>query len=124
AVAHNLLGVIEEQLKQVALASAEYERAIHLDPKFASAHANLGNLLFTQGKTAPARVQLQRAISLDPNNARAHYNLALLLVRTNDFAAAADQFETVLKFRGEDPALAIMFIGSALKAEQTPRALA
>jgi superkiller protein 3 len=124
AIAHNLLGVIEEQLKDVTTAKVEYERAIQLDPKFAAAYANLGNLLLTEGKTGPARVQLQRAISLDPNNARAHYNLALLLVRTNEFAAAADQFGTVLKFRGEDPALAIMFIGAALKAEQTPRALA
>ncbi len=49
--------------------------AIELDPKYASAHYNLGHALHDKGQLEPAIACYRMAIELDPKYASAHYNL-------------------------------------------------
>ncbi len=57
----------------------------------ASAHYNLGKVLFEQGKTAPAIMALRRAVATDPNHQAAWFELgrAALLVPDLSLAGAA-----------------------------------
>ena len=52
-----------------------YQRAIELDPKSASAHDDLGLALSSQGKTDDAIAEYRRAIELSPNYKNAHDHL-------------------------------------------------
>jgi tetratricopeptide (TPR) repeat protein len=60
-------------------AIAEYRTAIALDPKFASPHSNLGNVLSAQGKADEAIAEYRTAIALDPKFVYPHYNIGVLL---------------------------------------------
>src|SRR6202007_2005257 len=97
---------------------------IRLDPKFAAAHGNLGNLLLQQDKIPAARKELEQAIRLDPNNARAHYNLGMLLAPLKEYSLAAEQFGIARKLQENDPAITFLFLRAALKANRIVEALA
>ena len=85
---------------QVAGAIADFERAIALDPRYASAHVGLGNARFWQYEMSRARNQpegdllaraidhVRRAIELERELAEAHATLAFLLVSAGRAAEA------------------------------------
>ena len=60
-------------------AIAEFQKAIALDPKDATAYIGLGNVLSDQHRNEEAIVQLREAVSLDPKLAIAHGNLGKVL---------------------------------------------
>ena len=62
---------------QLDEAIACYKKAIELDPKFATAHSNLGIALKAKGQLDEAIACFKKAIELDPKFAMAHYNLGI-----------------------------------------------
>lgn len=64
------------------------ERALTLDPKYADAYNNLGQLFARQGDWANAERRYQQAIVLQPANAVFHYNLGLAHEHQGDYPAA------------------------------------
>lgn len=60
-------------------AIADYERIVTLDPAFAEAWNNLGNVRRAVRRIDDARRAYERAIELRPEFAQAHHNLAVLL---------------------------------------------
>jgi Ca-activated chloride channel family protein len=56
-------------------AVGSYRKAIELNPKAATAYANLGSALHGQGKYDEAVACFRKAIALDPKDAAAHYHL-------------------------------------------------
>ena len=58
-------------------AVACYRRALELQPDYAEAHSNLGNVLRDQGKLDEAIACCRRALELKPDFAEAHYNLGV-----------------------------------------------
>jgi len=74
-------------------AQSALEQALALDPNYADAHNNLGQVFYRQAAWARAVEQVQRALALQPRNAIYHYNLGLAYERLGDYAAAVQAYE-------------------------------
>jgi hypothetical protein len=68
-------------------AKTALERAVHVQPDSATAHANLGTVL-SDDDDARARLHYERALALDPEHRSAHRGLAILLLRDGQPEAA------------------------------------
>jgi len=56
-------------------------QALNLDPNYADAHYNMGQLMLRQKNLDEAIRHLSRAVALEPDDAQAHYKLALALAQ-------------------------------------------
>jgi tetratricopeptide (TPR) repeat protein len=72
-------GCMAEDQGQLRMAEECYRRALNLEPGFAAALTNLGNLRYRQGDTEGARELYEQALELDPTQAEARYNLGNVL---------------------------------------------
>jgi tetratricopeptide (TPR) repeat protein len=72
----NECGVAFGKQNEHVKATAEFKRAIALDPQFADAHNNLGSEAFLLGLLAEAAREFRRAVELNPGIATAYVNLA------------------------------------------------
>jgi FkbM family methyltransferase len=72
----HLLGIIEHQKGDYALAETLIRKAIVRDKKAPIFYLNLGNTLKEQGKISEAIESYKKAIRLEPRFAEAYYNLA------------------------------------------------
>ena len=60
-------------------AELSYRKAIEINPDFADAHSNLGNILKDFGKLKDAELSYRKAIEINPDYTEAHFNLGVLL---------------------------------------------
>ena len=97
ATAHSNLGVVFEKQGKLALAAAQYERALKINPDDAVAHNNLGVVFGKQGNSVQAAAQYERAIQIDPAHADAHINLAIHLTNARSYTEALKHYRKVLK---------------------------
>jgi Flp pilus assembly protein TadD len=81
AAEHNDLGVAYEAAGDVAAAEREYRRALELEPGFARAWVNRGNLDAARWRWRSAERCYRRALRRDPADADARNNLAVALLR-------------------------------------------
>src|SRR5262249_24457752 len=65
--------------------------SVDLDPKFADAHLQLGNLYSDQTKYAAAVPEYQKALAQNSDLADAHYRLGQAYVHTGDKPHAQEQ---------------------------------
>ena len=75
--------------------------AITLDPRFAEAHLQLGNLYSDQKQYADAIPQYVSALKENPDLGDAHYRLGQAYVRTGDKQRAQEHFEIYQRVRAE-----------------------
>ena len=62
--------------RRLADATAQYEEALRINPDYAEAHTNLGNVLARRpGRLSDAVAQYEEALRLKPDFAEAHYDL-------------------------------------------------
>jgi tetratricopeptide (TPR) repeat protein len=85
-----------EEARDPAQAEAHYRRALELDPRFAAAWTNLGNVLSVRGALGEARECYEKALFLDPEQPEARYNLANLLFDVGDVDRALAEYQRVL----------------------------
>ncbi|MBI5300426.1 MAG: tetratricopeptide repeat protein [Deltaproteobacteria bacterium] len=76
-------GIVLGELNRNKEALAAYDRAIAIDPNFASAHSNRGNALSELGRNKEALAAYDRAIAIDPNFTLAHSNRGVVLRELN-----------------------------------------
>jgi tetratricopeptide (TPR) repeat protein len=79
ADAHNNLGRLHHDRRELADAESCYRLAICVDAKVPLYWFNLGVALEDQGRHAEAIGAYERAIELEPGSADAHFNLSRLL---------------------------------------------
>jgi tetratricopeptide (TPR) repeat protein len=96
ADAHNILGVSLAALGNSKEAIAELKRAIKINAKAPSYHANLGEILRQNGKLDEASSALEEAIKLDPNNAQALNNLGIIAYEKKQFSKAVEYYRQSL----------------------------
>ena len=96
AVVHYDLGYAYTALQRPADAKSEYEKAIALDPKMASAYQNLG-LTLIPSDPAAAIEPLQHAAELMPEDARTKWLLGVALEAAKKDALAIEQYEAAAK---------------------------
>jgi spermidine synthase len=96
AALYNVLGLALAENGNVAAASAEFRRALQLEPDNALTHWHLGAALASQGEQAAAAAHLARAVELDPANSRAHADLGLVLAVQGKLDEAAGHLERAI----------------------------
>ncbi|HEX8069547.1 MAG TPA: tetratricopeptide repeat protein [Pyrinomonadaceae bacterium] len=64
-----------------AEAVKEYNEALRLWPRLASAHNNLGSAYFALGRYDAAAESFRHAVGVEPNYGQAHFNLALAYLK-------------------------------------------
>lgn len=96
ALVHYDLGYAYTALQRPTDAKAEYEKAISLDPKMASAYQNLGLTLIPTDPAA-AVAPLQRAAELMPEDARTKWLLGVALEAAKKDEPAIEQYEAAAK---------------------------
>jgi serine/threonine protein kinase len=88
---HNLLGTAWRGLRNWAEAEASARRAIELSrnyPKYAGAHAGLGNVYLQKGDLGNAEACYRAALAIDPDAAAIAFNLSLLFSQQNKWSEA------------------------------------
>ena len=88
--------------KQPALAIPELEALVALDPGNVEAQANLGVLLFFQGKAADAIPHFRAALDVQPGLGKIQGLLGMAEKRTLDFANARKDMEAALPLLQDD----------------------
>ncbi len=68
-----------KDLGKIQKAELLYRKAIDLNPNYAIAHSNLGNIWKEIGKLKEAELSYRKAIEIKPDYADAHYNLGNIL---------------------------------------------
>ena len=106
AAACNNLGVSlnRKKEKDSAGAAAAYRRAIALDPHFAKAHCNLGDVLRENKDLDGAAAAYEKALALDPHYALADNGLGNVRHDRGDLDGAAAAYRRALAI---DPRLAV-----------------
>ncbi|MGA7525543.1 MAG: tetratricopeptide repeat protein [Acidobacteriaceae bacterium] len=77
------------------------KKSVALDPKFADAHQQLGNLYASQRNYQDSISEYQRSIELNPNQPDAHYRLATDYVHVGEKDRADRQFAIYQKQRAQ-----------------------
>lgn len=103
--AHYNLASMLQSKDRLDEAIHEYEAAVDLRPKDATANNALGAALVADKKPAMAAPYLQTAIESRSDYFDAHYNLGIALVQLGKTENAAQQFETALKLQPDDAAV-------------------
>lgn len=99
AILWNLYGVALRETAAPESAKAAFKKALSIDPGFALAYANLGNVLKDESRHSEARSILLEGIKIDPNSASCINSLGTLLQDLNDFKGAEKCFERVLEIK-------------------------
>ncbi len=113
---HNALGLLALDAGRADNATAEFGKAIALQPNLASAHVNRGRALAAKGDLDAALVELRHALELDARSAPVHYHLGLVLARQGQMGEAIAQWRQAVEL---DPkyAEARDSLGNALYAQ-------
>jgi len=93
-----------------------YLRALAIEPAFANARCNLGNLYFRGGNVAKAEEAYRRAIEDDPRCAEAHYNLGYIFLDRGKPKDAVSSLERAVDI---DPRFADAWFNLGMACEQT-----
>ncbi len=74
-----------------------------MDPAYAKAHNNLGNVLLAQGRAADAIAEFSTVVRLDPKSADALGNLAQAYAIAGDFDRAQETIDRALRLSPPEP---------------------
>jgi tetratricopeptide (TPR) repeat protein len=103
ADAHNILGVSLAALGRKDDAIGALKRAIKINGKAASYHANLGEILRQAGRLDEAAKAIEEAIKLEPNNAQALNNLGIIQYERKQFQDAVKSYRRALELKPNMP---------------------
>lgn len=81
---------------RLAEAEALYQQILQVDPQYAEAHFNLGNVLKNSGKLEEAVASYQKTLVLKPDDAHVHYNLGVTLNALNRSDEAVASYRKAL----------------------------
>ena len=99
---HNYLGITYFKKKRFAEASAEYQKAIALNPRYAVARFNLCLLDAQLGNVGEAISSCKTAIDLDPGFGPAHNQLGILYGQRGRYDESLAEFRAALRINPDD----------------------
>jgi len=84
-------------------AMVHYEEAIRLQPDYADAYYNRGNVLLAKGRIDEAIADWEKALQMHPNDADAHTSLGNALLQKGSLREAIAHYVTAQALAPEDP---------------------
>jgi tetratricopeptide (TPR) repeat protein len=105
------LAIAESRLGRDDVAAGLLEEALHRDPGFAAAAANLVAIQLRRGDVAGARAAAERYRAIAPDASLARYGHGLAALRAGDLAAARADFRALID---ADPSYAVAHYDLAL----------
>jgi tetratricopeptide (TPR) repeat protein len=109
--AHNRLGAIYLQKKQIAKAHEHFRRHLELKPNSPNALTNLANVLPQLGRHGEAVRLVRRALEIDPNHAAGHRFLWQVLLTTGQRVEAISALRAARKALPDDRELKRHLVG-------------
>jgi Flp pilus assembly protein TadD len=100
--AHYNLAAMLQARNNLDGAIAEYEAAVRLRSKDATANNALGAALLAAGRSDQGITYLRAALTTNPDYFDAQYNLAIALAQQNDFQGASQHFAAALHLQPQD----------------------
>lgn len=91
-----------QEAKKFSEAEELYRKAIELNPNYAYAYNNLGNILSNLERYDEAEGFYRKAIDLDPNYALAYYNLGIILKSLNRYSEAETTYRKAIELDPND----------------------
>ena len=110
----NIIGVANAGLIKLSEAEVGFRKAAELNPNYADAHYNTGNVLKDQGKLEEALEAYQHALKIKPDYADAYNNLGAVLQDQGKLEDALEAYQHALKIK-PDYADAHNNMGNALQ---------
>ncbi len=116
AEVHHHLGLLLFERGELDEAIEHLTEAIRLEPQFAGAYFNLGNVYRALGRIDEAADAYRRALRIAPDDVEAHANLGAMLAERDRLEEAVAELETALRY---DPhsSVALTNLGIALRKE-------
>ncbi|MFM7199740.1 MAG: tetratricopeptide repeat protein [Myxococcota bacterium] len=100
---HNL-GVVYAQRGMLDLATAQFRRALSINPRYVQGWNSLGYTQLVRGLTLEASLAFEESLRLDPNNWLAHFHMGTLYsTKVLDTEKAARHFKRCLELRPNAP---------------------
>lgn len=100
---HNL-GVVYAQQGQLDLATAQFRRALTINPRYVQGWNSLGYTQLIRGLTLEASLAFEESLALDPDNWLAHFHMGTLYsTKVLDTEKAARHFKRCLELRPDAP---------------------
>lgn len=97
AYGYFLDGVAADERGDEPAAEQCYRLALDLEPSFAAAHTNLGNILYRRGKIEEARQAFETALEYEPHQPEARFNLGNLLHDLGETEHAISELRRVVR---------------------------
>jgi len=101
--AHEFQGEVATDAHDAPGAVAAYEAALEAEPRSASAHLALGNLLAAMGRLNEALEHFTALVEIEPASAPAHYNLGVLLAGLERREEALGHYRRAAELDPSDP---------------------
>jgi tetratricopeptide (TPR) repeat protein len=101
ANALNCRGMEKERAKNLSEAKEDYDKAIEINPDYASPYNNRGNVKSKQGDYTGAVKDYDRAIELSWQFVEAHCNRGIAKENLADFTGALEDFDRAIELNSE-----------------------
>ena len=115
-VLYNIAGACNAGLMQFDAAINNYKKALKINPYYADAYSNMGNVLKDKGDLEAAIQSYKQALKIKPDYAQAYNNMGNALKDKGDLEAAIESYKQALKIK-PDYAQAYSNMGIALKGK-------
>ena len=112
-ILYNIAGACNAGLMQFDAAINNYKKALKINPYYADAYSNMGNVLKDKGDLEAAIQSYKQALKIKPDYAQAYSNMGIALKGKGDLNAAISSYKQALKIK-PDYAEAYNNMGSAL----------
>ncbi len=96
---NNLANVLVREGKKLEEAIEHYRKTLEINPAYAKAHYNLGQVLAMKGEIEEAIEQYGQALQIDPTIAEAHNTLGNLLANRGMLEEAIGHYRRVLELK-------------------------
>lgn len=101
AIVYDLKGVILKKQQRYDEALASFSKAVTIEPDFAIAWYNFGQVEQILGNYEVAKKYFDRAIELQEDLTKAYFNRAFLLKQMGDRESALEDYNTIIEKRGD-----------------------
>jgi len=114
-VNHNNLGDMYARHGNYEMAITEFQKAVELNPVYASAYHNIGNVYVQMSKTEEAIESYQKAIKIAPGLWQSNQNLAVLFYQEGKYQEAVD---CLVKAISANPQNSLLFSNLGITYQQ------